>query len=158
MFAASAAAFALPFGRGVLDGARVWPRVSFTGIELATWRVQHESQFVPAGRAAVREFEAGASLPAAILLALVVLGLAFALVDGRGGGICAGAAVAALLWLFWQTGDTQLLGGNRIDRALGITLVGLLVLSAAIWHFAFTRLLQDAEGVTDAERQSMPQG
>jgi hypothetical protein len=135
LFAASAAVFVLPFGSGVLDGARVWPRVSFTGIELATWQVQHESQFVPAGRAAVHEFEAGASLPALILLALVLLGFAFALVGRPGGGICAGVAVVGMLWLTWQLGDNQLIGGNRIEAGIGVTLLQPLVALAAVWHF-----------------------
>lgn len=131
MFAVILIAFALPFGTVSCEG----PPVSFTGYELATWRVQQTSP--PAttddGKSLPGEVERRSSLVTLIMLASAIVGLALGLANRFGAGIAAttGITTTALLW-----GRMGELFSADVEPRIGFKLATGAYILLAAWHVA----------------------
>ena len=136
LFAAIIAAFALPFGTVSCEG----PPVTFTGYQLATWRVQQTTP--PAttddGKSLSAAIESSSSLLALIMLACAVVGLVLGFAHRLGAGFAAatGLTVTTLLWLR----VSEVFSAN-VQPRIGFELATCFYVLLAVWHVAL-RLLR----------------
>jgi hypothetical protein len=135
LFAAILVAFTLPFGTVSCEG----PPVTFTGYELATWRVEQTSP--PArtdnGESLPAEIERRSSAVTLIMLLSAVLGLVLGLANRPGAGVAAAIGLTATVLLWGRLGN---LFSADVEPRLGFELATGLYLLTAVWHVGLRRL------------------
>jgi hypothetical protein len=146
LFAAILIAFALPFGTVSCEG----PPVSFTGYELATWRVQQMSSRskTDEGEPLSAAIEDRSSGMAILMLTCALAGLVLGLANRLGAGIAtsAGLTVTALLWT--RVFDPSL-DSPDVQPRVGFELATAFYVVLAIWHIVLrSRRRRFASAVT----------
>jgi hypothetical protein len=149
LFAAILLAFALPFGTVSCEG----PPVTFTGYELATWRVQQTSPpaLTDRGKSLPAEIERRSSVVTLIMLLSAVLGLVLGLADRRGAGVAAAIGLTATI-LLW--GRVVGLFSAEVEPRLGFALATGLYLVLAAWHVALRLLRRWIDAAVTRHRNS----
>jgi hypothetical protein len=131
LFAAILVAFALPFGTVSCEG----PPVSFTGYELATWRVQQTSPHskTEKGKSLSAEIERRSSVVTLIMLLSAVVGLALGLANRLGAGVATAVGLTATALLWGRVGDPFI---ADIQPRIGFEVATGLYVTLSIWHVA----------------------
>jgi hypothetical protein len=138
LFGAIVLAFFFPFGSGFVGGCGPNARVEFTGVELATWRVEHAvpGDLPRPAEEAISQFENDVSPWAFLALGAAVGGFAFGVRDrGKGTRSCAIVGLTAIGLLEWSlAGGGDFLGGHSVDREPAYLVVVVLFILALAWE------------------------
>jgi hypothetical protein len=131
LFAAILVAFALAFGTVSCEG----PPVSFTGYELATWRVHQTSSRskTDEGKPLSAEIERRSSGVALIMLMSAVVGVALGLANRLAAGVAAAVGLTATALLWGRVGDPFI---ADIQPRIGFEVATALYVTLLIWHVA----------------------
>jgi hypothetical protein len=146
LFAAILIAFALPFGTVSCEG----PPVSFTGYELATWRVQQTSSRskTDEGQPLSAAIEDRSSGMAFLMLTCALAGLVLGLANRLGAGIATSAGLTATALLWMRVVDPGLFS-PAAQPGIGFELASAFYVALAIWHIALrSRRRRFASAVT----------